>query len=182
MGYETYSDSEILRRYSEEPEEGFRLLVIEYREKLYYHIRRLLIVHEDADDALQNTFIKVWQSLPGFKSKSSLYTWLYRISTNEALQLLKKRKDSIQGRYEDLEYLFSTSIESDTYFNGDEAYRKLLNAILKLPEQQQLVFNMKYFEEMKYQEIAEILSVSVGSLKASYHHARKKIEKYLSDD
>ena len=182
MARELNSDSEILDRFDKNSEEGFNLLVIKYRQKLYYHIRRLLILHEDSDDALQNTFINAWKALPTFRKESSLFTWLFRIATNEALLILRKRKDERLVEYESLDFIFSNSRESDSYFDGDEAYRKLTDAILKLPEKQQLVFNMKYFDNIKYEDMAEILSTSVGALKASYHHARKKIENLLNED
>jgi RNA polymerase sigma-70 factor (ECF subfamily) len=175
------SDSYILETFSRDKNEGFSLLIIKYRERLYFHIRKILVVHADTDDALQNTFIKVWENLDDFESKSSLFTWLYRIATNEALSILKKRKR--ESKYEgDLESIFKNAPESDSWFDGDEGQRKFLAAIKKLPEKQQLVFNMKYFEELRYEEISEILSTSVGSLKASYHLARKKIESLLKND
>ncbi len=175
------SDKYILETFSEDRNEGFSLLIITYRERLYFHIRKILIVHADTDDALQNTFIKVWENLDNFESKSSLFTWLYRIATNEALSILKKRKREYKYGA-DLESIFKNAPESDSWFDGDEGQRKFLAAIKKLPEKQQLVFNMKYFEELKYEEISEILSTSVGSLKASYHLARKKIESLLKND
>lgn len=176
------SDKNILETYSNDKKEGFKLLLIKYRERLYFHIRKILIIHADTDDALQNTFLKVWENLDKFEAKSSLFTWLYRIATNEALSMLKKRKREQKYEASEMESIFSNSQESDSWFDGDEARRKFLAAIKKLPEKQQLVFNMKYFEELKYEEISEILSTSVGSLKASYHIARKKIEEILKDD
>lgn len=176
------SDIHILETYSKDRNEGFRLLLFKYRERLYFHIRKILVVHDDTDDALQNTFIKVWENLDHFESKSSLFTWLYRIATNEALAILKKRKREQKYDGSDLESIFINSTESDSWFDGDEARKKFLAAIKKLPEKQQLVFNMRYFEELKYEEISEILSTSVGSLKASYHLARKKIEALLKND
>ena len=182
MKKELNTDRELIKRFEENTEEGFRLIVIKYREKLYFHIRRILILHEDSDDALQNTFIKAWQGLNGFRKESSLYTWLFRIATNEALQVLRKRKEEKSMDSETLEIIFSGSHEADIYFDGDDAYRKLTEAILTLPEKQQLVFNMKYFDDMKYEDMSEILSTSVGALKASFHHARKKIEDLLGED
>lgn len=176
------SDIYILEVCSKDKSEGFSLLVIKYRERLYFHIRKILILHADTDDALQNTFIKVWENLDKFESKSSLFTWLYRIASNEALAILRKRKREYNYEAADLESIFNNSTEADSWFDGDEGHRKLLSAIKKLPEKQQLVFNMKYFEELKYEEISEILSTSVGSLKASYHLARKKIEDLLKND
>jgi RNA polymerase sigma-70 factor (ECF subfamily) len=176
------SDIYILKAFSVDKNEGFRLLIIKYRERLYFHIRKILILHADTDDALQNTFIKVWENLDKFESKSSLFTWLYRIATNEALAIIKKRKREYNLEDADIESLFNNSTEADSWFDGDEGMMKFLSAIKQLPEKQQLVFNMKYFEELKYEEIGEILETSVGSLKASYHLARKKIEDLLKND
>jgi len=176
---ETVSDKHILDQYRIDNAEGFKLLVVKYRERLYFHIRRVVILHEDADDALQNTFLKVWENITGFRSDSSLYTWLYRISTNEALAILKKKAKIRGADITEIEGFFLSSNEGSTWFDGDEAEIKLRNAILKLPEKQKLVFNMKYFDEMKYEEMSEVLNTSVGALKASYHHAVKKIEDYL---
>ena len=141
-----------------------------------------MISHDDTDDVLQNTFIKAFEALDRFREDASLFTWLYRIATNESLSFLKKKKT----RYflplgENLNHLENT-LESDAYFNGDEIQMKLQKAIIRLPAKQRLVFNMKYFDELKYEEISEILKTSVGALKASYHHAMKKLEQYLTED
>lgn len=161
---------------------AFNQLVFKYQKRLYWHIRKIVIAHEDADDVLQNTFIKTWRSLAEFRSDSSLFTWLYRIATNEALTLLKQKKRRGFVPWVDVENRMGEVLESDPYFNGDEIELKLQQAILKLPGKQRVVFNMKYFDEMKYKEMSEILDTSVGALKASYHHAVKKIESMLSDD
>ena len=161
---------------------GFRLLVEKYSPKLYWHIRRLVILHEDADDALQNTFINAWRSLENFRSESSLYTWLYTIATNEALTLINKRKRNASVSIDDLGSYFANSHEGSTWFDGDEAQLKLQNAILQLPEKQRIVFNLKYFDEMPYEEMSKVLKTSEGALKASYHHAVKKIEKIIIKD
>jgi RNA polymerase sigma-70 factor (ECF subfamily) len=161
---------------------GFRLLVETYTQKLYWHIRRLVILHEDADDALQNTFINAWKSIGNFRSESSVYTWLYTIATNEALALIKKRKRNATVSIDDLSSYFATSREGSTWFDGDEAQMKLQNAILKLPEKQRIVFNLKYFDEMTYEDMSKVLKTSEGALKASYHHAVKKIEKIIIND
>jgi RNA polymerase sigma factor (sigma-70 family) len=161
---------------------GFRLLVEKHSQKLYWHIRRLVILHEDADDALQNTFINAWKSIENFRSESSLYTWLYTIATNEALALINKRKRNAAVSIDDLSSYFACSHEGSTWFDGDEAQIKLQNAILKLPEKQRIVFNLKYFDEMTYEDMSKVLSTSEGALKASYHHAVKKIEKLLIND
>lgn len=155
------------------------MLVDKYSQKLYWHIRRLVILHDDADDALQNTFINVWKNSGTFRGDSSLYTWLYKIATNEALALLNKRKKTAYVPLEDLESFFATAPEGSTWFDGDEAELKLQNAILKLPEKQRVVFNMKYYDDMSYEDMSKVLNTSEGALKASYHHAVKKIEKYL---
>lgn len=161
------------------PEKGFRFLVEEYSPKLYWHIRRLVILHEDADDALQNTFINVWRNIGKFRNESSVYTWMYTIATNEALAILSKRKKNSAIPLDSLENYFSYSQEGDSFFDGDEIQIKLQNAILQLPEKQRIVFNMKYFDEMPYNEMSKVLNTSEGALKASYHHAVKKIEKLL---
>lgn len=161
---------------------GFRLVVEKYSSKLYWHIRRLVILHEDADDALQNTFINAWKGIGDFRSESALYTWLYKIATNEALTLINKRKRNSAVSIDDLGNYFENSHEGDTWFDGDAAQIKLQNAILQLPEKQRVVFNLKYFDEMQYDEMSRVLGTSEGALKASYHHAVKKIEKFLGED
>lgn len=161
---------------------GFRLVVEKYSSKLYWHIRRLVILHEDADDALQNTFINAWKGIGDFRSESALYTWLYRIATNEALTLINKRKRNSAVSIDDLGNYFENSHEGDSWFDGDAAQIKLQNAILQLPEKQRVVFNLKYFDEMQYDEMSRVLGTSEGALKASYHHAVKKIEKFLGED
>ena len=161
---------------------AFNQLVNKYQERLYWHIRKIVIDHEDSDDVLQNTMVKVWRSLSDFRADSSLYTWLYRIATNEALSYLKQKKRRSFAPWVDVENKMSETLESDPWFNGDDIQLQLQQAILKLPEKQRLVFNMKYFDEMKYEDMADILGTSVGALKASYHHAVKKIENMLGDD
>ncbi len=162
-------------------EEAFRQLVQKYQERLYWHVRKIVIGHDDSDDVLQNTMIKVWRSLPNFRSDSGLYTWIYRIATNEALTFLKQKKRKVFAPWVDVEQKMSDTLKSDPWFNGDEIQLKLQKAILKLPDKQRIVFNMKYFDQMKYNDMAEILKTSVGALKASYHHAVKKIESMLGD-
>jgi RNA polymerase sigma factor (sigma-70 family) len=161
---------------------GFGLIVEKYSPRLYWHIRRLVILHEDADDALQNTFINVWKSIGNFRNESSLYTWLYTIATNEALTLINKRKRNASVSLDDLGNYFADSQEGSIWFDGDAAQMKLQNAILKLPEKQRIVFNLKYYDEMTYQEMSKVLNTSEGALKASYHHAVKKIENILAND
>lgn len=163
-------------------EEGFRLLLQQYQERLYWHIRRLVINHEDTNDILQNVLIKVYRCISTFEGKAQLYTWLYRIATNETITFLnkknKKRTISLEQKTLDL----ANMLVADEYFNGENVQIKLQQAILYLPEKQKLVFSMRYFEEMPYQEISAILETSVGALKASYHHAVKKIERHIRND
>lgn len=176
------SDELILEEFRKNRERGFRLLFDKYHERIYFHIRRIVILHEDADDALQNTFLKIWKNLDKFRKESSIYTWLYRIAANEAIAMVKKRKSHTGLPLDNLSDYFNTSEEGDKWFDGDEAERKLRDAILKLPEKQKLVFNLKYYEDMSYEDISNVLNTSVGALKASYHHAVKKIEDYLTNN
>ena len=161
---------------------AFRKIIENYQEKLYWHIRKIVIIHEDSDDILQNTFIKAWKGLDHFREDSKLYTWLYRIATNESLTFLKQKKKRQHVSFINVETQLINTLESDEYFNGNQIQKKLQKAILKLPEKQRVVFNMKYFEDMKYEDMSEILDTSVGALKASFHHAVKKIEKYLKEN
>jgi RNA polymerase sigma-70 factor, ECF subfamily len=178
-----YSDSELLDLYSRENESGFRLIVLKYSERLYWHIRKIVISHDDTDDVLQNTFLKAWGGMQNFRRESGLFTWLYRIATNEALSFLNRKMRVTWIPFEGgAEKQLSESLDADQYFDGDELQLKLQKALLTLPEKQRLVFNMKYFDEIKYEDMAEILGTSVGALKASYHHAIKKIEKYMLED
>jgi RNA polymerase sigma-70 factor (ECF subfamily) len=160
----------------------FDNLVKEYRERLYWLIRKIVIVHNDADDVLQNTFIKIWKGLPGFKGESGIYTWLYRIAVNESVTFLNKKRKEAHPDFEDYENYLSNSLQSDTFFDGDELQLKLQQAILTLPEKQRIVFNLRYFEETNYRDMSEILGTSEGALKASYHHAVKKIEGFFEED
>lgn len=162
-------------------EKAFRELIVLYKERLYWHIRRIVISHNDADDILQDTFIKVFRNIHKFNGDSKLFSWMYRIATNESITHLNKnaklnKVDSIAQQKQMADKLYA-----DIYFDGDEIQLKLQKALATLPEKQRLVFNMKYFDNMKYDDISEILETSVGALKASYHHARKKIEAYLTD-
>jgi len=160
---------------------AFHVLVKTYQERLYWHIRKMVMNHDDADDVLQNTFMKVWRSIDSFREESSLFTWLYRIATNESITFLNsKKKKSLMPLNEDNEYLME-NLMSDPYFEGDKIQMKLQQAIVRLPDKQRIVFNMKYFDEMKYEDMAQILDTSVGALKASYHHAAKKVEDYLKN-
>jgi RNA polymerase sigma factor (sigma-70 family) len=179
-----YSDKELLTLFKDKEKSNyaFNLIVRKYQEKLYWHIRKIVIKHDDADDILQNTFIKIWKGLDGFREDSKLYTWLYRIATNESLTFLKQKKIKYLLPIVDYENQLKDTLESDEHFNGTEIQLKLQKAILNLPEKQRVVFNMKYFEEMKYDDMSKILNTSVGALKASYHHAVKKIENYFKED
>lgn len=161
---------------------AFEVLVNTYKERLYWHIRRIVLNHDDADDVLQDTFIKVYKNIEGFKGDSKLYSWMYRIATNESLTFLKQKSKKVEIGDHELKMAMVENLQSDVYFEGDEIQIKLQKALATLPEKQKLVFNMKYFEEMKYQEISEVLETSVGGLKASYHLAVKKIEAYLKSD
>ncbi len=175
-----YSDKEIVSMLrAEKKEQAFNALVQEYKERLYWHIRRFTCSHEDADDLLQETFIKIWGALDSFKGASSLFTWVYKIATNEALNFLRKKKVRSILQMESLENVLWKKIDEDPYFNGNEVQRQLHKAIQKLPEKQRLVFNLRYFDELSYNEISEILNTSPGSLKASYHHAYVKIKDEL---
>jgi RNA polymerase sigma factor (sigma-70 family) len=174
-------DAEILRKFQDEKtrNEAFNLLLKKYQQKLYWHIRRMVIDHDDADDLIQDTFVKIWKNLPGFRSDAQLYTWMYRIATNECITFLNKKKQKNNISLDDVAYELADTLADSTYFNGDQAQLKLQQAILTLPEKQRLVFNMKYYDDMKYEEMSEVLGTSVGALKASFHLAVKKIESFL---
>ncbi|WP_394750601.1 RNA polymerase sigma factor [Spongiimicrobium salis] len=161
---------------------AFEFLVNTYKERLYWHIRRIVLNHDDTDDVLQNTFIKVYRNIQSFKGDSKLYSWMYRIATNEALTFLKQKSKKLGVGSEALQKQMLTELQADVYFEGDAIQLQLQKAIAALPEKQRLVFNMKYFEALKYQEISEILDTSIGALKASYHLAVKKLEQYLTDE
>lgn len=179
-----FNDKDILSKFKVPSlrEEAFNEIVIALRERLYWHIRKLLISHDDTDDVLQNTFIKIWNGLKDFRGDAQIFTWSYRIATNEALTFLKSRHKRLLFFSGDYTQELYSKLEADEYFNGDEIQKKLQKAVLSLPEKQRIVFNMKYFDEMKYEDMAEILNTSVGALKASYHHAVKKIENYMETD
>ena len=161
---------------------AFQKLLSTYQKPLYNHIRNIVLNHDDTDDVLQNTFVKIFQNLKNFKGESKLFSWMYRIATNEAISFLnqKAKKSGISSRI--IQDKALDNLRADVYFDGNEIQIKLQQAIATLPEKQQLVFKMKYFEELKYEEISEILGTSVGALKASYHHAVKKIESFLTTD
>ena len=159
--------------------EAFRKLLQLYQKPLYNHIRGIVLNHDDTDDVLQNTFIKVYSNLKTFKGESKLFSWVYRIATNESITFLQQRAKKQGISNEEVKEKALNKLESDVYFDGDEIQLKLQKAIASLPEKQQLVFIIKYFEELKYEEMSEILGTSVGALKASYHIAVKKVEEFL---
>ena len=163
-------------------EAAFRELLQLYKERLYWHIRKIVISHDDADDILQNTFIKVHRSIDKFKGESKLFSWLYRIATNESITHINKNAKRLQISNEEQKINAINNLTADVYFEGDEIQLKLQKAIASLPEKQQIVFNMKYFDNIKYKDMADILKTSEGALKASYHIAFKKIETYLTSN
>lgn len=162
--------------------QAFQSLIVEYQRPLYNHIRNIVLNHDDADDVLQNTFIKIFQNLKNFKGESKLFSWMYRIATNEALTFLKQKAKKNGISSETLQNKALDNLEADVFFDGNEIHLKLQKAIALLPEKQQLIFKMKYFEELKYEQISEILGTSVGGLKASYHIAVKKIEAFVTSN
>ncbi|MDR6300795.1 RNA polymerase sigma factor [Mesonia maritima] len=164
------------------PDRAFNELVNLYKERLYWHIRNMVKNHEDANDLLQNTFIKVFRYIHNFKGESKLFSWMYRIATNESITFLNKKAKKLKLTNQELQEFLVNNIESDPYFDGDRIQFLLQKAIATLPDKQQQVFNMKYFQELKYKEIAEILDVSEGALKSNYHHAVKKVEKFLKEN
>ncbi|MCI0922165.1 RNA polymerase sigma factor [Sphingobacterium rhinopitheci] len=177
-------DAQIISMFADERtrEAAFSQLLKKYQQKIYWHVRRMVIDHDDADDVTQDIFVKVWKNLEKFREDSQLYTWLYRIATNECITFLNKKKQKYNVSLDDdsTSYLAETLADGQ-YFNGDKAEMKLQQALLTLPEKQKLVFNMKYFEDLKYEEISQILGTSVGALKASYHLAVKKIENFFNN-
>ncbi len=179
---EHQEDKELLDLFhsGDNPNYAFNLIVRKYQRRLYYTIRRLLIDHDDTNDVLQNTFIKAWKGLPGFREEARLHTWLYRIATNEALTFMKRSRRNLQQSLEQQFVHPSTGGDHEGDPEPEEILRKLQDAMLTLPEKQRLVFQLRYYDEMKYEDMAEALHTSVGALKASYHHAAKKIEEYLT--
>ena len=177
----TLSDDDILEMFHEPASQNkaFDLLVRKYQEQLYWVVRRLVIDHDDSNDIIQNVFIKVWNNLGTFREDSKLYTWLYRIAINESLGFLNSKRMRIFVPFGDVEKQLNQKLTDDNYFEGNEIQLMLQKAIIKLPEKQRLVFNLRYYNEMPYEHMSEILGTSVGALKASYHLAMKKVEKYL---
>lgn len=162
--------------------EAFAQVVAHYSEPLYWQIRKMVFTHDDADDLLQNTFLKAWNSIAYFRAEARLSTWLYRIAVNETITFLNKQRQQNHVPLEGEDLFLLDKLEADEWFDGNRLQKRLQEAILKLPEKQRLVFNMRYFDDMKYEEMSHILGTSVGALKASYHHAVRKIEEYLTSD
>lgn len=182
MGGNNYSDDIILLqefRNSETREKAFTAIIKKYQEKLYWHIRRLVIQHEDANDVLQNVCIKIWNGLENFREDSQLYTWLYRIATNESLTYLEQQKRKASLSIDSEENPVAGRLQAEKDFDAGKAEWKLQMAIQQLPEKQRIVFNLRYYEEMPYEEMSKVLDTSEGALKASYHHAVKKIEDFI---
>ena len=176
-----YNEEETLKRLQDPKTQtrAFEEIVNHYSQPLYWQIRRLVVEHEDADDVLQNTFIKAWTNISSFRGESKLSTWLYKITYNESLTFLNHKREQLS--IDDLNSMVTETLESDPYFDGDETQLMLQEAINSLPDKQKAVFNMKYFEEMKYEEMSQITGTSVGALKASFHLAVKKIEEYFNN-
>ena len=174
-------DQELLLQFKEpaSKERAFTLLIKKYQERLYWHIRRMLVDHDDANDVLQNLFIKVWKGLDNFREDSQLYTWLYRIATNECLTFLEQKKRRSITSFTDEEHGLSNRIKADEGFDANKLEWKLQLAIQRLPEKQRLVFNLRYYDEMPYEQMSKVLETSEGALKASYHHAAKKVEEFI---
>ncbi|HEY4285479.1 MAG TPA: sigma-70 family RNA polymerase sigma factor [Puia sp.] len=177
----TIQDTELLLqfRHPETKEKAFTAIIKKYQEKLYWHIRRMVVEHEDANDVLQNVFIRVWNGLENFREDSQLYTWLYRIATNECLSYLEQQKRKSALPLDESESGLSNKIVADKFFDPNKLEWKLQLAIQQLPEKQRVVFTLRYYDEMPYEEMSRVLETSEGALKASYHHAVKKIEDYI---
>jgi RNA polymerase sigma-70 factor (ECF subfamily) len=179
----TQDDKALLALYRQPDtrEKGFTEIIRKYQERLYWHIRRLVVDHEDANDVLQNVFIKVWKNLEGFREDAQLFTWLYKIATNECLTFLEQQKRKSAVSLSDVETGLSNKLRADNQFDANKLEWKLQRAILSLPEKQRVVFNLRYYDEMPYEEMSRILETSEGALKASYHHAVKKIEEFIKN-
>ncbi len=179
-----YREEDVVKRLRDPKtqRDAFAEVVAAYSEKLYWQIRKMVLSHEDANDILQNTFLKAWSNLSGFRGDAKLSTWMYKIAVNECITFLNKQRATNNVPLDDTDVYLLQTLEADDYFDGDKIDKKLQEAILSLPEKQRLVFTMKYNDDMKYEEMSEILGTSVGALKASYHHAVKKIEAFLTKD
>lgn len=178
------NDQELINglKREESKNKAFHYLVKKYQDRLYWHIRKIVLNHEDADDILQNTFIKVWNNIENFREESTLYTWLFRIATNESLTFLSSKKRRAIIPLNDASEHLIDNLMADPFFEGDAIQLKLQKAVLKLPEKQRLVFNMKYFDNMKYEEMSKILKTTEGALKASFFHAVRKVEDFLKNN
>lgn len=176
-------DQELLSQFrdAQTKERAFSAIIKKYQEKLYWHIRRMVVTHDDANDVLQNMFIKVWNALDNFREDSQLYTWLYRIATNESLTFLQQQKKRSSVSLSDVESSLSNKIKADEGFDANKLEWKLQVAIQTLPEKQRAVFNLRYYDEMPYEEMSRVLETSEGALKASYHHAVKKVSEYIKN-
>ncbi len=183
MALTNLSDSELLVEFRNPitKERAFTAIIKKYQEKLYWHLRRMVVDHEDANDVLQNVFIRVWNGLEKFREDSQLYTWLYRVATNECLTFLEQQKKKSAVSLDNMESNLENKIKADRYFDGNKLEWKLQLAIQQLPEKQRIVFQLRYYDEMPYEEMSRVLETSEGALKASYHHAVKKIEEYIKN-
>ncbi|WP_099464845.1 RNA polymerase sigma factor [Parabacteroides provencensis] len=179
-----YTEDEIVEQLRDpaKQRDAFTLVVNIYGEKLYWQIRKMVLNHDDANDLLQNTFLKAWTNIDYFRGEAKLSTWLYKIAINECITFLNKQRAINNVSVDDTDVFLLERLKGDEYFDGDAAQMKLQEAILSLPEKQRLVFNMKYFDDMKYEDMSDVLGTSVGALKASYHHAVKKVEEFLTKD
>ncbi|KAA9327601.1 sigma-70 family RNA polymerase sigma factor [Hymenobacter busanensis] len=176
-------DQEILAKFGDPSSRNlaFNQLVRKYQTKVYWHVRKMVVDHDDADDLVQEVFIKVWKHLENFRQDASLYTWIYRIATNECLNFLQSKRRKFFLPINDVSAELAQKLEADESLTGDAVEKKLQQAILRLPDKQRLVFNLRYYDEMPYEQMAEVTGTSVGALKASYHHAAKKIEQYVNE-
>lgn len=181
MAQSTSSDAELLILFREAAtkESAYTQLIKKYQEKLYWHIRRMVVDHDDANDVLQNVLIRVWNGLESFKENSQLYTWLYRVATNECLTFLEQQKKKASVSLDSISSSLENKIKADRHFDANKLEWKLQLAIQQLPEKQRVVFTLRYYDEMPYEEMSRVLETSEGALKASYHHAVKKVEDYI---
>jgi RNA polymerase sigma factor (sigma-70 family) len=177
------NDTELLIQFREPAtkEKAYTAIIKKYQEKLYWHVRRMVVSHDDTDDVLQNVFIRVWKGLENFREDSQLYTWLYRVATNECLTFLEQQKKRTAVSLSEIEPALSEKIKADENFDANKLEWKLQLAIQQLPEKQRVVFQLRYYDEMPYEEMSRVLDTSEGALKASYHHAVKKIEEYIKN-
>jgi RNA polymerase sigma factor (sigma-70 family) len=181
MALTAQDDAELLRKFREPAtrEAAYTALIRKYQERLYWHVRRMVVSHDDANDVLQNVFIRVWNALEGFKQESQLYTWLYRIATNECLTFLESQKKRSSVSLDDVQSGLENQVRAETGFDANKLEWKLQLAIQQLPDKQRIVFTLRYYDEMPYEQMSRVLETSEGALKASYHHAAKKIEDYI---